>query len=106
MLDKFWESIGSNLAERWLEYIFGPAFLFWAAGLGIYVWQHDLENIQKTPAGSTASSTAEASVKKAERLCNYWTAQYKKEPTGLNEALKNKACARSQKLQSAKSSAE
>jgi len=46
MLDKFWESIGSNLAERWLEYIFGPAFLFWAAGLGIYVWQHDLENIQ------------------------------------------------------------
>lgn len=39
MLTKFWESIGSNLAERWLEYIFGPAFLFWAGGLGLYIWQ-------------------------------------------------------------------
>ena len=39
MLDKFWESIGSNLAERWLEYIFGPAFLFWAGGLGLYAWR-------------------------------------------------------------------
>jgi len=39
MLDKFWESIGSDLAERWLEYIFGPAFLFWAGGVGLYVWK-------------------------------------------------------------------
>ena len=39
MLSKFWESIGSDLAERWLEYIFGPAFLFWAGGCGIYVWK-------------------------------------------------------------------
>jgi hypothetical protein len=39
VLDKFWESIGSNLAERWLEYIFGPAFLFWAGGVGLYVWK-------------------------------------------------------------------
>ena len=31
MLDKFWENIGTNVAERWIEYIFGPAFLFWAA---------------------------------------------------------------------------
>src|SRR5512134_3288069 len=39
MLDKFWESLGSNIAERWLEYILGPAFLFWAGGLGLYAWQ-------------------------------------------------------------------
>ncbi len=39
MLNKFWETIGSNVAERWLEYIFGPAFLFWVGGLGLYFWQ-------------------------------------------------------------------
>lgn len=38
MLNKFWESIGSNIAERWLEYIFGPAFLFWVGGFGLYAW--------------------------------------------------------------------
>jgi hypothetical protein len=39
MLDKFWESIGTNLANRWLDHIFGPTFLFWAGGLGLYAWQ-------------------------------------------------------------------
>jgi len=39
MLDKFWEGIGTNLAQRWLEYIFGPAFLFWAGGFGLYAWK-------------------------------------------------------------------
>lgn len=39
MLDKFWESIGTNLAEHWLEYIIGPAFLFWAGSFGLYAWQ-------------------------------------------------------------------
>jgi hypothetical protein len=39
MLSKFWESIGSNLAKRWIEYIFGPAFLFWAGGFGIFIWK-------------------------------------------------------------------
>lgn len=39
MLDHFWESMGSKLAERWLEYIFGPAFLFWAGCLGLYAWK-------------------------------------------------------------------
>ena len=34
MLNKFWESIGTKVADRWLEYLFGPAFLFWAGGLG------------------------------------------------------------------------
>jgi hypothetical protein len=39
MLDKFWESISTDLAKRWIEYIFGPAFLFWFGGLAIYTWQ-------------------------------------------------------------------
>ncbi len=39
MLSKFWESLGSNLAKRWIEYVFGPAFLFWAGGFGIYTWK-------------------------------------------------------------------
>jgi hypothetical protein len=39
MLNKFWESMGSNVAERWLDYIFSPAFLFWAGGFGLYVWK-------------------------------------------------------------------
>lgn len=39
MLDKFWENIGTNVAERWIEYIFGPAFLFWAGGFGFYAWR-------------------------------------------------------------------
>ena len=45
MLDKFWESIGSDLADRWLEYIFGPSFLFWAGGLCLFVWRTGLQNV-------------------------------------------------------------
>jgi hypothetical protein len=45
MLDKFWESIGSDLAKRWMEYIFGPAFLFWAGGFGLYVWKTGWEEV-------------------------------------------------------------
>lgn len=37
MLDKFWESLGENLAGEWLKHVFSPAFLFWIGGLGIYV---------------------------------------------------------------------
>ena len=39
MLDKFFETIGEGLAKRWLDHLFGPAFLFWAGGLGLYIWQ-------------------------------------------------------------------
>jgi len=39
MVNKFWETIGTKAAERWLEYIFGPAFLFWAGGFVLYAWQ-------------------------------------------------------------------
>ncbi|MGE5465018.1 MAG: hypothetical protein ACM3PS_16765, partial [Syntrophothermus sp.] len=50
MLDQFWGSIGSDLAKRWLDYLFGPAFLFWATGAGLYLWrmgwQQKLQMIQ------------------------------------------------------------
>lgn len=38
MMGKFWEGIGSGLSERWLQYLLGPAFLFWGGGLLIYVY--------------------------------------------------------------------
>src|SRR5688572_18127581 len=47
MLDKFWESIGSDLANRWVEYIFGPAFLFWGGALGLYTWKTGWQEILK-----------------------------------------------------------
>ncbi len=47
MLNKFWESIGSNVAERWIEYIFGPAFLFWAGGLGLFAWKTGWQDVLK-----------------------------------------------------------
>ena len=48
MLDKFWETLGEELAKRWLDYLFGPAFLFWADGLGLYVWQQGWETVMTT----------------------------------------------------------
>ena len=48
MLDKFWETLGEELAKRWLDYLFGPAFLFWAGGLGLYVWQQGWETVMTT----------------------------------------------------------
>lgn len=40
MLDKFWESLGEDLAGEWLKRVFSPAFLFWAGGVGMYVLRH------------------------------------------------------------------
>ena len=53
MLDKFWESIGTNLASRWLDYVFGPAFLFWAGGLALYAWQTGWQQFLATARGLT-----------------------------------------------------
>lgn len=47
MLNKFWENMGTKAAERWLEYIFGPAFLFWAGGFGLYTWQTGWQTVLK-----------------------------------------------------------
>lgn len=38
MLTKFWEKMGEGLSARWLEYLLGPAFLFWGGGLLIMVF--------------------------------------------------------------------
>lgn len=46
MLDKFWETMGQELAKRWLDQLFGPAFLFWAGGLGLYIWQHSWDAVK------------------------------------------------------------
>lgn len=48
MLDKFWETLGQELAKRWLDHLFGPAFLFWAGGLGLYIWQHSWDAVKST----------------------------------------------------------
>lgn len=47
MLNKFWETIGTDLAGRWLDHIFGPAFLFWVGGLVLYAWQTGWEKVLK-----------------------------------------------------------
>jgi len=45
MLSKFWESTGEGIAGQWLQYIFGPAFLFWGGGLIIIVFQLGFYNV-------------------------------------------------------------
>ena len=40
MLDSFWKNIGSDLADRWLSYLFGPAFLFWGGGAALWILQN------------------------------------------------------------------
>jgi hypothetical protein len=47
MLNKFWENMGTKVTERWLEYIFGPAFLFWAGGFGLFAWQTGWQKVLK-----------------------------------------------------------
>lgn len=48
MLDKFWETLGQELAQRWLDSLFGSAFLFWVGGLGLYIWQHSWDAVKST----------------------------------------------------------
>ncbi|RME38357.1 MAG: hypothetical protein D6794_05505, partial [Deltaproteobacteria bacterium] len=42
MLSSFFESIGEGLSEKWLDRLFGPAFLFWAGGLLLWVGPRNL----------------------------------------------------------------
>lgn len=48
MLDKFWETMGQELAKRWLDQLFGSAFLFWAGGVGLYIWQRGWDEAKST----------------------------------------------------------
>lgn len=38
MLTKFWEKAGEGLSARWMDYLLGPAFLFWGGGLVILMF--------------------------------------------------------------------
>ena len=40
MMDKFWESLGGDLAGEWLRRAFSPPFLFYLTGLGCYILRH------------------------------------------------------------------
>ncbi len=40
MPTKFLESLGGKLAERWLSTILTPAFVFWAGGLGAWIYRN------------------------------------------------------------------
>jgi len=40
MLDKFWESLGGDLAGEWLRRAFSPPFLFYLSGLGFYILRY------------------------------------------------------------------
>lgn len=51
MLDKFWESLGEDLAGEWLKHVFSPAFLFWVGGLGLYVLNHGWQSSWKWLSG-------------------------------------------------------
>lgn len=42
VLSKVWDSVSGGLAERFLERILGPAFLFWSIGALAYAWSRDL----------------------------------------------------------------
>ncbi|MGK7876929.1 MAG: hypothetical protein AB4426_27660, partial [Xenococcaceae cyanobacterium] len=46
MPTKFLESLGGKLAERWLSTILTPAFIFWAGGLGAWIWGHGWSSIE------------------------------------------------------------
>jgi hypothetical protein len=48
MIDKLFETMGQELAKRWLDYLFGPAFLFWAGGMGLYIWKNGWDAVRAT----------------------------------------------------------
>ncbi len=45
MMDKFWESLGSDLAGEWLRRAFSPPFLFWLSGLLFYVLRYGWQEL-------------------------------------------------------------
>src|SRR5216683_5821716 len=53
MLNKFLEQLGGKLAEQWAATILTPAFLFWAAGLGAWIWRHGWMSVEFWIAGQS-----------------------------------------------------
>jgi hypothetical protein len=45
MINKFWDEIGSSLAERWVEYLFGSSFFFWIGGFIMYCTKFGYTNL-------------------------------------------------------------
>ena len=41
MLGQFWEKAGEGLSGKWIEHVFGPAFLFWIGGALILMQKFD-----------------------------------------------------------------
>lgn len=37
MTNKFWEGLGSKLADQWITTILTPAFVFWAGGFVVWI---------------------------------------------------------------------
>lgn len=58
MLTSFWETAGKDLSQKWLERLFGPAFLFWAGGLALWFGPRNLparwDELNALPAGTQA----------------------------------------------------
>lgn len=48
MLNKFLESSGEGLSKQWMQYLLGPAFLFWGGGLIIIALQTNLKEVWDT----------------------------------------------------------
>lgn len=44
MFEEFWKSLGGSFDERWLLNTFGPALVFWGAGLWVWAQLVGLEN--------------------------------------------------------------
>lgn len=57
MLTKFWEGVGSKLAERWVTTVLTPAFAFWLGGIIAWGWHSrtSLNELIETHLGNDAS---------------------------------------------------
>lgn len=47
MLTKFWESLGGQLADKWISYFSAPALGFWAGGLFAWIWRFGLSDLEQ-----------------------------------------------------------
>lgn len=47
MINKFWESLGEKLADRWMGQIFGPSSFFWTGGVIAWIYASGWETALK-----------------------------------------------------------